>query len=114
MSQITEWFAGNAWLNSNWMAPAGLFTLGVIFICSVGNILLDWVEDNLLDRVFFSIYALCSLSTLIHVFSHTEPYNIVKTMLFALALHFLCKFAYRIKSRVCTGSTVIIHPGEHL
>lgn len=114
MNQLVAWFSGSAWMNAYWEAPAGLFTLAVIFICSVGNIMLEWVEDNLLDRIFFTIYALCCLATFIHIYEHTEPYNVVKTLLFTLALQFLIKFIYRVRKRFATGQTVIIHPGEHL
>ncbi|HAT3959806.1 TPA: hypothetical protein I9Y37_001945 [Citrobacter freundii] len=109
-----NWFAGNAWDNSYWSAPAGLFTLVVILICSMGNIFLEWVHDSLFDRIFFSIYALGALTTLVHVYNNTEPYNIVKTMLFVLALNILVKFIARLRSRLASGRTVTIHPHEHM
>lgn len=114
MNTIAEWFMGSAWINAYWSAPAGLFTLIVLLVCSVGNIMLEWVEDTLTDRIFFTVYALCSVSTLVHIYKGTEPYNIVKTLLLAFAIQCLIKFVHRIRVRMRTGKTVVIHPGEHL
>lgn len=113
LNDFMSWFAGNAWSNSFWSAPAGIFTLIIIFICSLGNILCDWVEDSFSDRIFYSIYALCSLSTLVHVYTGSEPFNVIKTMMFAMAVNFLVNFYARLRHRLATGHTVKIDSRKH-
>ncbi|HAV1601634.1 TPA: hypothetical protein JG832_002525 [Enterobacter hormaechei subsp. xiangfangensis] len=106
-------FGGNAWENAFWSSPGGLFVLVTIFLCSVINIVAHWIDDTLIDRIFYSVCALACLATLLHVYEGTEPYNVIKTLLVALALRFLAGFLMRLKAYIRTHKRQKIHWTGH-
>lgn len=112
--QLTSALLGNTtWDNSFWTSPTGLFVLITIFVCSVGNIMAHWIKDSPIDRIFYTVCALTCLAVGLHLRSGTEAQNGIKTLIIAVAAHFLITFVTRSLHYLRTRTTQKVNLGGH-
>lgn len=72
-----------------WSCPIGLFITGSISLCAGINIFHPGIDDNLFDRIWYSILSLLMLvAFLLGVNPHTSPRHIVQTLMYLLCIRF--------------------------
>lgn len=70
-----------------WSTPVGILISITIFICSSINILHPGIDDNVFDRIWYSILALLTFCSAVGgMRPNYEPHNIVKTLVFLIAI----------------------------
>lgn len=91
MGNLLLWTNGSSWDVSFWSSPLGLTTLITLLACSIHHLICASVDDSLIDRLYYWCCAMSSSATLYHLWAGTSPHNVVKTMMVALAVRFLCE-----------------------
>lgn len=106
MGNIAQWFdlavQGGEQI-SFWSTPLGIAISGVVFVCSMANVLHPGVDDNILDRAYYSIMSVLFLIALIIGITNEPSKDLVKWMLIALAVRFPLSLLMRHQRWVKTG-----------
>lgn len=73
-----------------WSTPAGISASGIICLCSAINIFHPGIDDNIFDRIWYSLVSLLMLCAFIGGLEPGyDPHNIIKTLLLFLTIRFM-------------------------
>lgn len=87
-----------------WSTPVGLFITGTMFICSCINIWYKGIDDNLFDRVFYSLMALTMLCAfMLGVDPEAHPHNVIQTTLYLFCARFIASVVIKVYHHKKTG-----------
>lgn len=79
-----------------WSTPAGLFITSSIAISATLNIIHPGIDDNLFDRIWYSILALLMLvAVILGLNPHTEPHHIIQTLMILLCIRCIYSVVYK-------------------
>lgn len=86
-----------------WSQPMGLFLTGTMFVCSCINIWYKGIDDNLFDRIFYSLMAITMLCAFIVGFTDGRPHNIIQTTLYLFCVRFVASIIIKVHRHRKTG-----------
>lgn len=81
-----------------WASPMGLFVSVSIFICSVVNIISPNIDDNMFDRVWYSVTGVTMFAAIVGAFSHDPVHSLTKSILLLMAIRFIASLFFRLHS----------------
>lgn len=79
-----------------WSEPIGLFVSFSIFVCSALNIFHPGIDDNLFDRVWYTILSIVMFCAFVGgLRDGYEPHNIIKTLVILLSVRCIASVVQR-------------------
>ncbi len=70
-----------------WSTPVGITISFVVFVCAVINVFHNGIDDNWFDRIWYCTIAIVMFCAfLVGISPDSDPKNIVRTVLFLLAV----------------------------